>query len=315
VDPDGRWVHIAIGAAIGGIVNLATHWDDVQRDGLSAGLSAFGIGALAGGIGAATGGAAFAAAGGGAGGVGGFLAGAWSGASGGMIGATIQGGMNSARFGDPFSVKDVVKAGIIGGLTGGVMNGTLAFVNGRNFWNGYNSGYGNFSFTPRINDGWIRNKKGSPFKWRKVDVASGNGGQRNFLNVELDDGRILTDFAGAKSGDVLDDAFTQAGNTSTKLLPNAYNRFAKFEYHFGKHAGEFGAVTRDSYYKRALSFLNGTVGGDIQGFTNSTGYTFRMNMRTGEFGVMRPNGVVETFYRRLNDASKYWAEQVAKWNK
>ncbi len=136
VDPDGRWVHIAIGAAIGGIVNVATHWDDVQRDGLSAGLSAFGIGALAGGIGAATGGAAFAAAGGGAGGVGGFLAGAWSGASGGVVSASIQGPLNSVRFGDPFSIKDVATAGIVGGLTGGVINGTIAYFNKGSFLKG-----------------------------------------------------------------------------------------------------------------------------------------------------------------------------------
>ncbi|WP_223302301.1 RHS repeat-associated core domain-containing protein [Flavobacterium branchiophilum] len=106
-----------------------------------------------------------------------------------------------------------------------------------------------------------------------------------------------------------------AAKTSTKLLPEAYSRFSRFEYHFGKHAGGFGAAGKVAYYKRALSLLNGPVGGNVQGFTNSAGYTFRMNMRTGEFGVMRPNGVVETFYRRLSDPAKYWAEQVAKWNK
>ncbi len=168
-----------------------------------------------------------------------------------------------------------------------------------------------------IDDGWTKVKDSyGKIKWVKIEVGGqGDGGVRSFVNVELEDGRILTNFAGAKTGDVLDDAITQGSNTSTKLLPNAYNRFSIFEYHFGKHAGGFGAVTRDSYYKRALSLLDGPVGGDVQGFTNSTGYTFRMNMSTGEFGVMRPNGVVETFYRRLNDASKYWAEQVAKWNK
>jgi hypothetical protein len=114
-------------------------------------------------------------------------------------------------------------------------------------------------------------------------------------------------------------AIKVAKNTSkkaaTKLLPEAYSRFSRFEYHFGKHAGRFGAAGKDAYYKRALSLLDGPVGGNVQGFTNSAGYTFKMNMRTGEFGVMRPNGVVETFYRRLSDPAKYWAEQVAKWNK
>jgi len=38
-----------------------------------------------------------------------------------------------------------------------------------------------------------------------------------------------------------------------------------------------------------------------------------MNMRTAEFGVMRPNGVIETFYRRLSNPTGYWAEQIKKY--
>jgi hypothetical protein len=40
-----------------------------------------------------------------------------------------------------------------------------------------------------------------------------------------------------------------------------------------------------------------------------------MNMKTGEFGVMRPNGVVETFYRRTKDLTAYWTEQVSKYHR
>jgi hypothetical protein len=100
-----------------------------------------------------------------------------------------------------------------------------------------------------------------------------------------------------------------------KALPQAFSRFSRFEYHFGKHAKDWGAITKDAYYKRALSLLDGPVGGDVQGFTNTAGYTFRMNMRTGEFGMMRPNGVVESFYRRLADPAKYWSKQVTEYNK
>ena len=100
-----------------------------------------------------------------------------------------------------------------------------------------------------------------------------------------------------------------------KLLPEAFSRFSRFEYHFGKHAKEWGAITKDAYYKRALSLLESPVEGSVQGFTNSLGYTFRMNMKTGEFGIMRPDGVIESFYRRLKDPVKYWESQIAKWNK
>jgi RHS repeat-associated protein len=103
--------------------------------------------------------------------------------------------------------------------------------------------------------------------------------------------------------------------TEVKSLPSALSRFSRLEYHFGKHASEWGGITKIAYYKRALALLDGPVGGNIKGFTNSLGYTFRINMRTGEFGIMRPDGVVETFFRRLKDPAAYWAEQIAKHGK
>ncbi len=54
VDPDGEWVHIAIGAVAGGLINLAVNWDNI--DNFGEGLAAFGTGALAGGLTAACGG-------------------------------------------------------------------------------------------------------------------------------------------------------------------------------------------------------------------------------------------------------------------
>jgi len=59
-DPDGDWIHIAVGAVIGAGINVATHWDDITSDGFNWGEfgKAAGIGAVAGGITAATGGAA-----------------------------------------------------------------------------------------------------------------------------------------------------------------------------------------------------------------------------------------------------------------
>ncbi|MCK9207461.1 MAG: FG-GAP-like repeat-containing protein, partial [Salinivirgaceae bacterium] len=55
-DPDGEFWHIVIGAAIGGVINLAMNWDNI--DNFGEGLAAFGVGAGAGALTAATGGAA-----------------------------------------------------------------------------------------------------------------------------------------------------------------------------------------------------------------------------------------------------------------
>ncbi len=52
-DPDGEWIHIVIGAVIGGVINLATNWNNV--DGFWDGLAAFGAGAGSGALTAAFG--------------------------------------------------------------------------------------------------------------------------------------------------------------------------------------------------------------------------------------------------------------------
>ena len=45
-DPDGEWVHIVVGAVVGGIINVATNWDNL--DSFGEGLASFGIGAATG---------------------------------------------------------------------------------------------------------------------------------------------------------------------------------------------------------------------------------------------------------------------------
>ena len=131
VDPDGRFWHIIIGAAIGGLVNGYIHRN--QEGGF---LKGFAIGAVAGAVGAATGGAAFAAAGGAGAGAGGFFAGAISGVAGSAVSSPILGFGNQASFNDPYSAGDFGRDLLIGGITGGVINGGIAGFKGKNFWSG-----------------------------------------------------------------------------------------------------------------------------------------------------------------------------------
>ena len=149
VDENGEFIHIIIGAIIGGTVNLIYKAVSGQLHSFKDGFVAFGIGAAAGGLGAATGGLAFAAAGGAAGGIGGFVAGAAGGAAGTAAMMPVQSAGNSLYFGDPFmSLKDYA-IGIAGGaLTGGIANGSIAALKGNNFWTGkeVQFGRGTFSF-------------------------------------------------------------------------------------------------------------------------------------------------------------------------
>ncbi len=58
-DPDGQWVHIVIGAVVGGAINLATNWNNI--DSFWEGAAAFGVGAGSGALVAATGGSSLGA--------------------------------------------------------------------------------------------------------------------------------------------------------------------------------------------------------------------------------------------------------------
>lgn len=134
-DPSGQFVHIILGAAIGGLVNVALHAGQIHS--LTDFGVAFGIGAVAGAVGAATGGAAFLAAGGGAAGAGGFIAGFAGGAMGSAVSMPIQNVGNHMYFGDPLmSAKQYAMSILGGGLIGGTINGLTAVGNGNTFWNG-----------------------------------------------------------------------------------------------------------------------------------------------------------------------------------
>ena len=148
VDEDGEFIHIIIGAVIGGTANLIYKAVSGQLHSFKDGFAAFGIGAAAGGLGAATGGLAFAAAGGAAGGIGGFLAGAAAGSASTAVMMPVQSAGNSLYFGDPFmSLKDY-GLGILGGaLTGGIGNGTVAALKGNNFWTGKDVKFGRTIFS------------------------------------------------------------------------------------------------------------------------------------------------------------------------
>ena len=104
-DPNGEWIHIAIGAVIGGVINVAMNWDNI--DSFGEGLASFGVGAVVGGATAACGtcgGAAAIAIGGGA----------LMGATNNVIGQTG----NGVGVGD-VDWNSTIQSGFIGGVSGG----------------------------------------------------------------------------------------------------------------------------------------------------------------------------------------------------
>jgi hypothetical protein len=148
-DPDGEWVHLLVGAVVGGLMNWMTHGAEFTWKG----LGYFGIGAAAGllsaGIGA---GVSTAMAPGGsfaAGFIGtsavsttGFVAGAATGLAAGATNGLILGTGNALlekqKFGKALGAgfDQMWKQGFMGAGIGGIMGGLDALSKGRDFWTG-----------------------------------------------------------------------------------------------------------------------------------------------------------------------------------
>ncbi|MDR0866129.1 MAG: hypothetical protein LBO74_14530 [Candidatus Symbiothrix sp.] len=131
-DPNGEFFWIIAGAFIGGIINWGMHGFEFSNDG----LLAFGIGAAGGALAAATGGAALAGYGTAAG-AGGFLGAAGAAGISYSAGTIVTSTGNNIAFGDPMPTGEQFAIGMgVTMVTAGTFNGTLAAMNGRNFWNG-----------------------------------------------------------------------------------------------------------------------------------------------------------------------------------
>ncbi len=147
-DPDGEWIHLVVGALIGGTMNWAMNgaqWN-------AKGLGYFGVGALAGALSAGVGAGVNVAVAGGSFGTGfvgtatvsstGFFAGALTGAGAGITNGFITGTGNNMlgnkNFGNSLlgGLDQAWKQGLIGGISGGIIGGIHAASNGRDFWTG-----------------------------------------------------------------------------------------------------------------------------------------------------------------------------------
>jgi hypothetical protein len=153
-DPDGEWIHVVIGAAIGGVVNLAANLIVGNVDNFWQGLGYFGVGAAAGALGAGIGtGISSVMAGGtfGAGFIGspaamtatssfvsGAAIGGGSGFSSGVTAGFGNGLLDGQNFGQALwsGTKGGLIGGTVGALIGGVAGGWQAWGENRGFWTG-----------------------------------------------------------------------------------------------------------------------------------------------------------------------------------
>jgi hypothetical protein len=149
VDPDGRWVHIAIGAVIGGIVNWVSNGAKFDAKG----LGFFGVGAVAGALSAGIGagvnvgmagggfGAGFAGTATGVASTGvfsGFATGAAVGITNGFVSGIGNAIVDGQNIGEALNrgIDKAWKQGLTAGVTGGLLGGIDAYKKELNLWSG-----------------------------------------------------------------------------------------------------------------------------------------------------------------------------------
>ncbi len=91
-----------------------------------------------------------------------------------------------------------------------------------------------------------------------------------------------------------------------------YNNKTKTWTSFIKKEGSGEVRTFKSYRKAAVEFMSSN-GRGIASFTSKSGYYFKMNMETGQFGVADPSGRVTTFFTRTTNIHGYWLDQINKY--
>ena len=214
VDKDGKAWWLLAAALIGGIINTAANWDNI--DNFGDGLCYFGVGALAGVVGAYTGGLSYGIGGAAGGLIAGGVSGATSGAVLGGGNTIIQGG----SFGDVFNATwhGAFTGAATGAVIGGIAGGIQAHLEGNNWWNGEPleapkwyigaSPEGSQSISGFNNeDSGILNKlspyeKGEQGVQRAIEEFKEQGGivLEQEVTIEVDGIRVRIDFIGEKDG-------------------------------------------------------------------------------------------------------------------
>ncbi|MBX2959018.1 MAG: VCBS repeat-containing protein [Flavobacteriales bacterium] len=195
-DPDGEWIHIAIGAVVGGIINTVANWDNI--DNIGEGLAVFGAGAGGGALtmlnpvlggmagGALTGSVNAWAAGGDKNAIiQGGLVGGFAGLAGGAVGKWAAQSLGGLVI-NGFNITSPVIKGVVGGTIGGAVGG---------YAGGFTGGYlttGDFDMANRMGlnglysgaaIGGVAGGIGAYSTARKNDINPWNGTPKNSVTI------------------------------------------------------------------------------------------------------------------------------------
>lgn len=91
---------------------------------------------------------------------------------------------------------------------------------------------------------------------------------------------------------------------------------SKLTEHFLKHGADLALATEQDYLAQADTFLGGPLApGVTEGVRASDGDTVRFNAATQEYGVLRPDRTIRTYYRCTGGPPRnaaWFAKKLAK---
>ena len=82
-----------------------------------------------------------------------------------------------------------------------------------------------------------------------------------------------------------------------------FESLEKLEEHFQRHGRTMGYATAQDYLQGALMLIDAYEG--VMRHIRSDGATLYYRDATTEFAILRPNGIVATYYR-ASTGIKYW---------
>ena len=81
--------------------------------------------------------------------------------------------------------------------------------------------------------------------------------------------------------------------------------------HYNDHGGEVGAESASDYEQMAMDFANDVNTITNDSFVDQNGSTYKYSYITGEFVIVKPNGIIITYF--IPDRGEvYWNEQKRK---
>jgi hypothetical protein len=113
--------------------------------------------------------------------------------------------------------------------------------------------------------------------------------------------------------------FVRTGNfyagrayNGTRNIAADFVNGSRLTKHFKDHNGSFGFANEQEYLKAAKNFLEKAPTSTTQTFTSNTGWYFRYDTATNEFGIINEFGGISTYFKP-GPGLNYWVEQVVQY--